>query len=72
MTLRITQAIGLCRFSPRWLRVLCLRRLKKKIERSLGKVLSDIDVSHFTPEEVRELRERIDNIHLASGKGIQA
>lgn len=72
MTLRITQAIGLCRSSPRWLRVLCLRRLKKKIERSLVKVLSDIDVSHFTPEEVRELRERIDNIHLASGKGIQA
>ncbi|CAM7265507.1 hypothetical protein ENINCP331B_09490 [Enterobacter intestinihominis] len=45
MKLRITRAIGLSKFSPRWVKVICLRLTKNDIERSLNALLSTIDVS---------------------------
>lgn len=72
MTLRNTRAIGLSKFSPRWVKVICLRLTKNDIERSLNALLATIDESELSPEQVKALRECVDRINLARGKGMQA
>ncbi len=69
MKLRITRAIGLSKFSPRWVKVICLRLTKNDIERSLNVLLATIDESELTPEQVKALRECIDRINIARGEG---
>lgn len=72
MKLRITRAIGRSKFSPRWVKVICLWLTKNYIERSLNALLPNIDESELSPEQVKALRERVDRINLARSKGIQA
>lgn len=72
MKLCITRAIGLSKFSPRWVRVICLRLTKNDIERSLNALLATIDESALSPEQVKALRECVARINLARGKGIPA
>ncbi|BBJ64722.1 MULTISPECIES: hypothetical protein [Enterobacter] len=72
MKLRITRAIGLSRFSPRWVKVICLQLTKNDIERSLNALLANIDESELSPEQVKAFRECVDRINLARGKGMQA
>lgn len=72
MKLRITRAIGRSKFSPRWVKVICLRLTKNDIERSLNALLATIDESNLSPEQVKLLRECVDRINLARGKGFQA
>ena len=72
MKLRITRAIGLSKFSPRWVKVICLRLTKNDIERSLNALLTNIDESDLAPDQVKALRERVDRINLARGKRFQA
>lgn len=72
MKLRITRAIGLSKFSPRWVNVICLRLTKNDIERSLNALLTTIDESNLSPEQVKLLRECVDRINLARGKGMLA
>ncbi|HHY2939389.1 TPA: hypothetical protein ACV5RJ_003694 [Enterobacter roggenkampii] len=72
MKIRITRAIGLSKFSPRWVKVICLRLTKNDIERSLNSLLASIDETEHTPEQVKMLRECVDRINLARGKGMQA
>jgi hypothetical protein len=67
MKLRITRAIGLSKFSPRWVKVICLRLTKNDIERPLNALLATIDERTF--EQVKALRECVDRINLARGKG---
>jgi predicted transcriptional regulator len=45
---------------------------KNDIERSLNALLATIDESELTPEQVKALRECIDRINIARGKGMQA
>ncbi|MCU6164552.1 hypothetical protein [Enterobacter roggenkampii] len=74
MKLRITRAIGLSKFkfSPRWVKVICLRLTKNDIERSLNALLTNIDESDLSPDQVKALRECVDRINLTRGKGMQA
>ncbi|HCT3357034.1 MULTISPECIES: hypothetical protein [Enterobacter] len=72
MKLRITRAIGLSKFSPRWVKVICLRLTKNDIERSLNALLTNIDESDLSPDQVKALRECVDRINLARGKRFQA
>ena len=72
MKLRITRAIGLSKFSPRWVKVICLRLTKYDIERSLNALLATIDEYELSTEQVKALRECIDRINIARGKGMQA
>lgn len=72
MKLRITRAIGRSKLSPRWVKVICLRLTKNHIERSLNALLTNIDESELSPEHVKALRECVDRINLARGKGMQA
>jgi uncharacterized membrane protein len=72
MKIRITRAIGLSKFAPRWVKVICLRLTKNDIERSLNALLATIDESELSQEQVKELRECVDRINLARGRGIQA
>ncbi|WP_320732691.1 hypothetical protein [Enterobacter roggenkampii] len=72
MKIRITRAIGLSKFSPRWVKVICLRLTKNDIERSLNSLLASIDETELTPEQVKMLRECVDRINLARGKGMLA
>ncbi|MDE4079730.1 MULTISPECIES: hypothetical protein [Enterobacter cloacae complex] len=72
MKLRITRAIGLNKYSPRWVKVICLRLTKNEIERSLNALLTNIDESALSPEQVKALRECVDKINLARGKGMKA
>lgn len=72
MKLQIIRAIGLSQFSPRWVKVICLRLTKNDIERSLNAFLTTIDESELSPEQVKLLRECVDRINLARGKGMQA
>ncbi|BBJ58436.1 MULTISPECIES: hypothetical protein [Enterobacter] len=72
MKLRITRAIGLSKFSPRWVKTICLRLTKNDIERSLNNLLTTIDETELSPEQVKALREWVDRINLARGKGMQA
>lgn len=72
MRLRITRAIGLSPFSPRWVKLICLRLMKNEIERSLNSLLAGIDESHLSPEQVNKLRNCVTRIHLAEGNGMQA
>ncbi|MBE3511294.1 hypothetical protein [Enterobacter cloacae complex sp. I2] len=72
MKLRITRAIGLSKFSPRWIKVICLRLTKNDIERSLNALLDTIDESELSSEQVKALRECVDKINLARGKGMKA
>ncbi|OAE45637.1 hypothetical protein A7J58_21445 [Enterobacter cloacae] len=72
MKLRIIRAIGLSKFSPCWVKVICLRFTKNDIERSFNALLANIDESELSPEQVKELRESVDRINLARGKGMQA
>ncbi|QGG08506.1 hypothetical protein [Enterobacter cancerogenus] len=72
MKLRIIRAIGLSKFSPRWIKVICLRLTKNDIERSLNALLATIDESELSSEQVKALRECVDKINLARGKGMKA
>ncbi|PNF47532.1 hypothetical protein C1166_17385 [Enterobacter bugandensis] len=72
MRLRITRAIGLSKFSPRWVKTICLRLIKNDIERSLNALLATIDETELSSEQVKALRECVDRINLARGKGMQA
>jgi hypothetical protein len=72
MKLRITRAIGLSKFSPRWVKVICLRLTKNDIERSPKRVLATIDETELSAKQVKALRECVDRINLARGKGMQA
>ena len=72
MKLRITRAISLSKFSPRWVKVICLRLTKNDNERSLNALLATIDESNLSPEQVKLLRECVDRINLARGKGMLA
>lgn len=72
MKLRITRAISLSKFSRRWVKVICLRLTKNDIERSLNALLATIDESNLSPEQVKLLRECVDRINLARGKGMLA
>jgi hypothetical protein len=72
MKLRITRAIGLSKFSPRWVKTICLRLIKNDIERSLNALLATIDETELSSEQVKALREYVDRINLARGKGMQA
>ena len=53
MKLRITRAIGLIKFSPRWVKVICLRLTKYEIERSLNALLATIDEYELSTEQVK-------------------
>jgi hypothetical protein len=71
MKLRITRAIGLSKFSPRWVKVICLRLTKNDIERSSTRFWPQLmKLNSF--EQVKALRECVDRINLARGKGMQA
>ncbi|EKK5413002.1 hypothetical protein PN788_003006 [Enterobacter cloacae] len=72
MKLRITRAIGLSKFSPRWVKVICLRLTKNDIERSLNALLTNIDESDLSPDQVKALRECVERINIARGKGMKA
>lgn len=72
MKLRITRAIGLSKFSPRWVKVIYLRLTKNDIERSLNALLATIDESEPSPEQVKALRECVDRSNLSRGKGMKA
>ncbi len=50
MKLRITRVSGLSKFSPCWVKVICLRLIKNDIERSLNALLATIDESELCPE----------------------
>lgn len=71
MKLRITRAIGLSKFSPRWVKIICLRITKNDIERSLDALLANIDESELSTEQVKAFRECFDRINLARGKGMK-
>lgn len=71
MRLRITRSIGLSKFSPRWVKTICLRLIKNDIERSLNALLATIDETELSSEQVKALREYVDRINLARGKGMQ-
>ena len=68
MKQRITRAIGLSKFSPRWVKVICLRLTKNDIERSLNALLATIDESDLSSEQVKALRECVERINLERGK----
>lgn len=72
MRLRITRAIGLSKFSPRWVKTICLRLIKNDIERSLNALLATIDETELSSEQVKALRECVDRINLAREKGMHA
>lgn len=72
MKIRIIRAIGLSKFSPRWVKVICLRLTKNDIERSLNALLAAIDESELSPEQVQALRECVERINIARGKGMKA
>ncbi|MKW16534.1 hypothetical protein D3806_25160, partial [Salmonella enterica subsp. enterica] len=70
--LRITRAIGLSKFSPRWVKVIYLRLTKNDIERSLNALLATIDESELSSERVKALRECVEIINIARGKRMKA
>ena len=72
MKQRITRAIGLSKFSPRWVKVICLRLTKNDIERSLNALLATIDESDLSPEQVKALRECVERINIERGKRMKA
>ena len=72
MKLRITRAIGLSKFSPRWVKVICLRLTKNDIERSLNALLATIDESDLSSEQVKALRECVERINIERGKRMKA
>ena len=72
MKLRITRAIGLSKFSPRWVKVIYLRLTKNDIERSLNALLATIDESELSSERVKALRECVEVINIARGKRMKA
>jgi hypothetical protein len=72
MKLRITRAIGLSKFSPRWVKVICLRLTKNDTERSLNALLATIDESELSSERVKALRECFEIINIARGKRMKA
>lgn len=71
MKLRIIKAIGLSRFSPRWIKVICLQMIKHDIDRSLNSLLEGIDVSNFTLEQKKRLQECVDKLNSARGRGME-
>ncbi|EPY9612239.1 hypothetical protein K9J15_25235 [Enterobacter cloacae] len=72
MKLRITRVSGLSRFSPRWGKVICLRLTKNDIERFLNALLATIDEYELSTEQVKALRECVERINIARGKGMLA
>ena len=72
MKLRITRAIGLSKFSPRWVKVICLRLTKNDIERSLNALLATIDESELSSEQVKALRECVERNNIVRGKRMKA
>ncbi len=48
MKLRITRAIGLSKFSPRWVKVICLRLIKTILSAPPNALLATIDESELT------------------------
>ncbi|RDT62125.1 hypothetical protein DXF97_41520, partial [Klebsiella pneumoniae] len=67
-----TRAIGLSKFSPRWVKVICLRLTKNDIERSLNALLATIDESDLSSEQVKALRECVERINIERGKRMKA
>jgi len=72
MKLRIIKAIDLSRFSPRWIKVICLQMYKHDIDRSLNKLLEGIDGSNLTPEQKKRLQECVDKLNSSRCKGMEA
>ncbi|MEB7342035.1 hypothetical protein [Enterobacter hormaechei] len=72
MKQRITRAIGLSKFSPRWVKVICLRLTKNDIERSLNALLATIDESDLSSEQVKALTECVERINIERGKRMKA
>ncbi|HCS4209199.1 hypothetical protein ACSGCD_04080 [Enterobacter hormaechei] len=72
MKQRITRAIGLSKFSPRWVKVICLRLTKNDIERSLNALLATFDESDLSSEQVKALRECVERINIERGKRMKA
>ncbi|CQR76785.1 hypothetical protein LNGFDJGK_01630 [Enterobacter hormaechei] len=72
MKLRIIKAISLSRFSPRWIKVICIQIIKHDINRSLNSLLEGIDVSNLTPEQKKMFQKCIERINSARDKRMEA
>jgi len=71
MKLRIIRTIGLSKFTPRWLKIVCLQLIENQIESSLDTFLNGIDESKIPSEKIKKFRKCVDIINLARGKGMQ-
>lgn len=68
LKMKIIAAIGLSKFSPRWVKVLCLQLTMGQIESGFKKLFADIDASKITPEKREEINALIARMNMLRGK----
>lgn len=68
LKMKIIALIGLNKFSPRWVKVLCLQLTMNDIEWRFKKMFADIDTSKITQEQRDEVNTLIARMNLARGK----
>lgn len=69
--LKLLRTVGLNKYSPRWLKILCLQLVMNQVERGFKRAfsqVSEVDLSKVTPEKLAEVNRLIEQMNLARGK----
>jgi len=69
LKMKIIAMVGLSRFSPRWLKVLCLQVTMSRIEKAFRKVFAEDVLSKITDEQRNEINAMIAKMNTARGRG---
>lgn len=68
LKMKIIAAIGLSKFSPRWVKVLCLQHTMNQIETGFKNLFADFDASKITQEQRDEVNALIAKMNMARGE----
>ncbi|MGO4744006.1 hypothetical protein [Serratia quinivorans] len=67
LKMNIIAAIGLCPWSPRWIKILCLQLTMSEVSRGFKRMLSSVDTSKITQQQRDEINGMIEAMNRARG-----
>lgn len=68
LKMKIIAKVGMSRFAPRWLKVMCLQLTMNRIEKGFRQVILKLDLSKISDDQRAEINNLITKINAARGK----
>lgn len=68
LKMKIIAKVGLSRFTPRWLKVMCLQLTMNRIEKGFRQVILKLDLSKISDDQRAEINNLVTKINAARGK----